>query len=176
MTDLSLGLFTDTNVLGAEQPLVSASLLVFDGGGAAHHHGRHHSRHHKLPRLGPPSSPSVMRIVLFQQSSNQRRSTVWTISDLQEVVRIYAHNLAASSSLQLRVGVRISNEYPRLLDAVGRFTDEELAATEPVWFIAVGLDFDTILFSSDCSCILFAILSVQLIKLRFLAHQMEPNV
>ena len=42
------------------------------------------------------SSQVYRRIVLFQQSStNRRRSTVWTISDLQEVVRIYAHNLAA---------------------------------------------------------------------------------
>ena len=56
---------------------------------------------------------------------------------------------------------------PWLLDAIGLFTDEELAATELVRFIAVGLDFATILFSSDCSCILFTILSVQLIKLKF---------
>ena len=62
---------------------------------------------------------------------------------------------------------------PGLLDAIGLFIDEELVATELVRFIAVGLDFATILFSSDCSCILFAILSVQLIKLKFLAHQRE---
>ena len=37
-------------------------------------------------------------------------------------------------------------------------TDEELAGTELVKFIAVGLDFATILFSSYCSCIHFAIL------------------
>ena len=43
---------------------------------------------------------------------------------------------------------------PGLLDAVVLSTDEELAATELVRFITIGLDFATILFSSDCSCIL----------------------
>ena len=62
---------------------------------------------------------------------------------------------------------------PGLLDAIGLFTDEELEATELVKFIAVGLDFATILFPSFCSCILFAILLVQLIKLKFLAQQRE---
>ena len=38
----------------------------------------------------------------------------------------------------------------RLLDAIGLFTVEELVETELVRFIAVGLDFATILFSSDC--------------------------
>ena len=61
--------------------------------------------------------------------------------------------------------------FPGLLHAIGLFTAEELAATELVRFIAVCLDFATILFSSDCS---FAILSVmQLIKLKFLAQQRE---
>ena len=59
-----------------------------------------------------------------------------------------------------------------LLDAIRLFTDEELAGTELVKFIAVGLDFATILFLF-CSCILFAILSVQLIKLKFLTKQRE---
>ena len=37
------------------------------------------------------------RIAHFQQSSiNRRRSTVWTISDLHELVQIYAQYLAAS--------------------------------------------------------------------------------
>ena len=63
---------------------------------------------------------------------------------------------------------------PGLLDAIGLFTDEELVATELVRFTTIGLDLATILFSSDCSCILFAILSVmQLSKLRFLAQQRE---
>ena len=39
--------------------------------------------------------------------------------------------------------------------------------------IAVGLDFATILFSSFCSCILLAILSVQLSKLKFLVQHGE---
>ena len=38
----------------------------------------------------------------------------------------------------------------KLLGAIGPFTDEELVATELVKFIAVGMDFATILFSSDC--------------------------
>ena len=59
---------------------------------------------------------------------------------------------------------------PGLLDAIGLFTDEDFIATELVRFIAFRLDFATILFSSDCSCILFAILSVRLIKLKFLAQ------
>ena len=59
-----------------------------------------------------------------------------------------------------------------LIDAIGLSTDEELVATELVRFITIGLDLDTTLFSSDCSCILFATLSVmQLSKLRFLAQQ-----
>ena len=50
---------------------------------------------------------------------------------------------------------------PRLLDAIGLFTNEELVGTELIRFIAVGLDFATILFSSVCSCTIFAIFSVQ---------------
>ena len=61
---------------------------------------------------------------------------------------------------------------PGLLDAIGLFTDEELVASEQVRFVVVGLDFATVLFSSDCSCVLFGILSVmQLIKLKFLSQQ-----
>ena len=62
-----------------------------------------------------------------------------------------------------------------LLDAVGLFTENELVATELVKFLAFGLDFATILFSSDCSCILFAIFSVHLLKLKILAQQREPK-
>ena len=61
-----------------------------------------------------------------------------------------------------------------LLDAIGLSTDEEREATELVRFVTIGLDSVTILFSSDCSCILFAILSLMhLSKLRFLAQQRE---
>ena len=60
---------------------------------------------------------------------------------------------------------------PGLLDAIGLNTDEELAATELVNFITTGVDLATFLFSSDCSCILFANFLVQLIKLEFLAQQ-----
>ena len=62
---------------------------------------------------------------------------------------------------------------PGLLDAIGLFADEELVATKLVRFIAVGDDFATILFSYDCSCTPFGVLSVQLIKLKFLAQQVE---
>ena len=62
---------------------------------------------------------------------------------------------------------------PGLLDAIGLFTDEELVRTQMTKFVAVGLDFATILFSSFCSCIIFAILPVKLIKLKFLAQQRE---
>ena len=51
--------------------------------------------------------------------------------------------------------------------------NEELAGTCEDKFIAVGFDFATILSSSFCSCILFAIVSGQLIKLEFLAQQVE---
>ena len=53
------------------------------------------------------------------------------------------------------------------------FADEELAGTCKDKFIAVGFDFATILSSSFCSCILFAIVLGQLIKLEFLAQQVE---
>ena len=54
---------------------------------------------------------------------------------------------------------------PGLFDAM--FTDEELVETVDVRFIAVGFDFATILSSSFCSCILFAIVLGQLDKLKF---------
>ena len=62
-------------------------------------------------------------------------------------------------------------ECPGLFDAIGRFTDEELVETVAVRFIAVGFDFATILFSSFCSCTLFAIVLEQLVKLKFWAQQ-----
>ena len=63
---------------------------------------------------------------------------------------------------------------PGLLDAIGLFADEELAGTVEDRFIAVGLDFAQIVSSSSfCSCTLFAIVSGQLIKLDFLAQQVE---
>ena len=48
---------------------------------------------------------------------------------------------------------------PGLLDAIGLRTDEELAATELVKFITIGLDFATILFSLIVVASFFAILS-----------------
>ena len=55
---------------------------------------------------------------------------------------------------------------PGLFDAIGLFTVEELVETENARLIVVGVDFARILLSpSFCSCILFAIVSVRLIKL-----------
>ena len=51
---------------------------------------------------------------------------------------------------------------PGLLDAIELFADEELAGTDEDKFIAVSLDFATILSSSFCSCTLFAIVLEQL--------------
>ena len=53
------------------------------------------------------------------------------------------------------------------------FADEEFAGTCKDKFIAASFDFAAILSSSFCSCILFAIVLGQLIKLEFLAQQVE---
>ena len=66
-----------------------------------------------------------------------------------------------------------SYEYPQLLDAIGLFEDEELVGTWEDRFVAVDFDFATLLSSPFCSCILFAIVFAQLIKLEFLAQQVE---
>ena len=55
---------------------------------------------------------------------------------------------------------------PGLFDATGLCTVEELIETVKARFI-VGFDFATILFFPSCSCILFAIVLVQLVKLKF---------
>ena len=46
-------------------------------------------------------------------------------------------------------------------------TVEELVETETAKFIVVGFDFATIVLSPSCSCILLAVVLVQLIKLDF---------
>ena len=56
---------------------------------------------------------------------------------------------------------------PGLLDAIGLD-----AAMEDDRFIAASRDLDTTI-SSFCSCILFAIVVVQLFKLKFLVQQVE---
>ena len=55
---------------------------------------------------------------------------------------------------------------PGFFDATGFCTVEELVETGETRFI-VGFDFATILFSPSFPCILFAIVSVQLVKLKF---------
>ena len=62
---------------------------------------------------------------------------------------------------------------PGLLDAIGIFAVEEIARTCEDKFIAVDFDFATLLSSAFCSCILFAIVLGQLLKLEFLAQQVE---
>ena len=62
---------------------------------------------------------------------------------------------------------------PGLFDAIGFGTVEELVETENAKFVVVGLDFATILLSLLCSCIVLAIVLVQLIKLKFWAQQRE---
>ena len=52
-------------------------------------------RHRVFISCGPSSS-NVMKICPFSTIFKRRRSTIWTISGLQEVVRIYVHNLAAN--------------------------------------------------------------------------------
>ena len=75
--------------------------------------------------------------------------------------------------LILLSGFTVAVSIPGLLDAVGLFADEELVGTCEDKFIAVDFDVATILSSSFCSCILFAIVLVQLIKLDILAQQVE---
>ena len=62
---------------------------------------------------------------------------------------------------------------PGSLDATGHVADGELVGTCEDKFIAVDFDFATILSSPSCSCILFAIVLEQLIKLVFLAQQVQ---
>ena len=72
--------------------------------------------------------------------------------------------LFASGLLVLDQSVRQGAlSIPGLFDAIGLFTVEELVETAR--FTVVG--FATILFSPSCSCILFAIVLVQLAKLNF---------
>ena len=54
-----------------------------------------------------------------------------------------------------------------LFDASGFCTVEDFVETGETRFIVIGFDFATVLFSSSCSCILFAIVLVQLVKLKF---------
>ena len=54
-----------------------------------------------------------------------------------------------------------------LFDAIKLFTDEQLVETVTARFSAVGFHFATIQLSYFCSCILFAIVSGQLVELKF---------
>ena len=51
--------------------------------------------------------------------------------------------------------------------ATGLYIVEELVETVKARFIVIGFDFATILSSPSCSCILFVIVSVQLVKVKF---------
>ena len=58
-------------------------------------------------------------------------------------------------------------KYPGLFDATGFCTVEELVEKVEARFIVVGIGFATIQFSPSCSCIIFATVLVQLVKLKF---------
>ena len=84
-------------------------------------------------------------------ASNEFGSTLILLSDFPEAIGI-----------------------PGLLDAIGLDAVEELVARNEDRFVAVGRDLDTTLSSTFWSCILFAIVE-QLVKLKFLVHQVELN-
>ena len=63
--------------------------------------------------------------------------------------------------------------FPRYEDVIGFSADEELAGTDEERFIAVDFDSATFLACPFCSCILFAIVLVQLVKLELSAKQAE---
>ena len=60
---------------------------------------------------------------------------------------------------------------PGLCDVTGFCTVEELVETVKAKFTVVGFDFATVLFSPSSSCILFAIVLVQLVTLKFREQQ-----
>ena len=72
--------------------------------------------------------------------------------------------------LILLSNIPVAMSVPGLLDAIGLFTDEELARTCEDKFVAEDFNFATIISTPFCSCILFAIVLEQLIKLEFLAQ------
>ena len=75
--------------------------------------------------------------------------------------------------LILLSGFSVAMSIPGLFDAIGLFADAELVGTCEDKFIAVDFDFAIFLSSLFCSCIRFAIVLGQLIKLGFLAQQAE---
>ena len=82
-------------------------------------------------------------------------------------------NSALRQLLVLLASFPAAMSFPGSEDVIRFFADEELAGTVEDKFIAAGLDFATLLSSSFCSCTLFAIFLGQLIKLEFLAQQVE---
>ena len=75
--------------------------------------------------------------------------------------------------LMLLSGFPLALSIPGLLDPIRRVADEELVGTWEGQFVAVDFDFATMISSPFCSCILFAIILVQLIKLEFLPQQVD---
>ena len=65
-----------------------------------------------------------------------------------------------------------ATSFPGPFDAIGSFADEELAEADKDKFFTTSFDFDTIISSSFCSCIPFAIVE-QLCKRKFWAQQRE---
>ena len=94
-------------------------------------------------------------------------------------VYIFQLHLRTRCFVRLRSSSRFACRFPCRYEFTGSedvirfFADEELAGTVEDKFIAVGLDFATIFSSSFSSYILFAIFWEQLIKLEFLAQQVD---
>ena len=67
--------------------------------------------------------------------------------------------------LSLASGFPEAQSITSLFGALGSFAGEKLAETVEDGFVAISFDFATILSSSFCSCILFALVLEQLFKL-----------
>ena len=89
----------------------------------------------------------------------------------------FTWELDAASDFELLLillsGFPVAASIPGLLYAIRLFADEELVGTWEDKFVVVEFDFATLPSSPFCSCILFATVLGQLIKLEFLAQQRE---
>ena len=112
----------------------------------------------------------ILRVILvplvFVLRENSLRSRVWNcifLPSLRTRRCVLIESFGVPGPIQsLRLeALRI----PRLRDAIGLCTVEELVEKEQARFTIVGLDFGTVLPSS-CDCDVFAIV-LQLVKLKF---------
>ena len=107
------------------------------------------------------SDSGVPGLLLSRQVSLYSRPEMHLFATLEN------STLRRDCDLLRQVFDKVLLSIPGLFDAIGLFTVEELVETEAAKFIIVGFDFATILLSLLCSCILFAIVLVQLVKLKF---------